>query len=232
MTYAPYLLSMGIIDQTGYKKISKIANLVKVAVESGRFDDAFGLWRGVEYEIKSNTYGVDIYNVLNKKTGIGVQKVPSYPGQTNVDPEAETKVNQIMNGVVKEALNIHRDFGTQNDDVWNALTWDFMTPVTSIVEQLLNTTDLSIAVFSGQLDLIIDTPGTLQWVENLKWNGKNIWDAAPRTGFIEDGCYEGYLKKAKKFAFYWVERAGHMVAADNPAAMYHILRDLTNNFKV
>jgi len=34
-----------------------------------------------------------------------------------------------------------------------------MKPVTDIVESLLNNTDIFVAVYSGQLDLICDTPG-------------------------------------------------------------------------
>ncbi|KAJ8937819.1 hypothetical protein NQ318_003723 [Aromia moschata] len=72
------------------------------------------------------------------------------------------------------------------------------------------------------------TPGTIKWVDNLHWIGRTNWDSAERTAFAVDGNYEGYVKKAGNFAMYWINRSGHMVPADNPAAMNYILQDVTN----
>lgn len=87
------------------------------------------------------------------------------------------------------------------------------------------------AVYSGQLDLIVDTPGTYDWVERLKWEGKSGWDNAYRRSLVANGVIEGYKKEYGNFGMYWVNRAGHMVPADNPAAMNEILKILTNNYK-
>ncbi|CAH1160065.1 unnamed protein product [Phaedon cochleariae] len=233
LQYAPYLLGLGIVDKRGYDKMNKVAQELKIAVDNERFDEAFGLWRGVEYEIKTATYGVDMYNVLNKKQGVGSSSDGAdysvdYPGQTGVDPEADAIVSKIMNGPVRDALNISQFFGTQSDDVFNVLKGDFMSPVVNIVEELLNTTSIYIAVYTGQLDLIVPTPGTLNWVNNMNWKNKEQWQAAERMLYKN----EGFVKRSTNFGVYWVERSGHMVPADNPNAMDYILRDVTNNFQV
>lgn len=64
-----------------------------------------------------------------------------------------------MNTQVREALDLNVTWGDQAGAVFSALAGDFMKPVTDIVELLLNTTDIKVAVYNGQLDLIVDTPG-------------------------------------------------------------------------
>lgn len=55
------------MDKWGFRKVDKVAQRLPELVEQGKFAEAFGIWRGVEYELKVNTYGVDMYNVLTKK---------------------------------------------------------------------------------------------------------------------------------------------------------------------
>lgn len=51
----------------------------------------------------------------------------------------------------------------------------------------------------------------MKWVNNLKWKGKDKWDATIRRAFSV-GCYfEGNVKEFGNLAVYWVDRAGHMV---------------------
>lgn len=95
-----------------------------------------------------------------------------------VKDEVDDKIAQIMNNQVKEALGIDGNWGEQSDGVSDALYEDFMTPVISagilqncffsklntfvLVESILNDTDIQVAVYNGQLDLIVDTPGKIQ----------------------------------------------------------------------
>lgn len=83
-------------------------------------------------------------------------------------------------------------------------------------------------MFSGQLDLICATPGTVNWINNMNWVNKTQYDAAPRTGIVINRVLEGYQKEAGNFTMFWVDRAGHMVPNDNPRAMDYILKKYTN----
>lgn len=96
------------------------------------------------------------------------------------------------------------------------------------MELLLNETSIEVVIITGQLDLIVATPGTINWVDQLKWNGVEGYKAASRNGISVDNILEGYQKKFEKFSVYWVNRSGHMVPADNPAAMGYIMRAVTN----
>ncbi|CAH0558961.1 unnamed protein product [Brassicogethes aeneus] len=223
LTWPPYLLNLGIIDQNGYNEIQNVANDCKEALNKNSFLNATKLWSKVEYIVDMVTSGVDFYNVLRK-----TKKMPELSSKRALIKDAEDEIiDSIMNTKVKNALNISRSWGSQSNKVFEYLAEDFMKPVTNIVEELLNSTDILIAVYNGQLDLIVDTPGTVKWLDNLNWDGAPIWKVVERLPLVVDDNIEGYIKAANNLWFFWVNRAGHMVPADNPAAMFYILKHIT-----
>lgn len=99
--------------------------------------------------------------------------------------------------------------------------------ILSLVEKLLEETSIEVNIITGQLDLIVATSGTVDWVNKVKWAGASAYAASERKIMGVNDVLEGYYKKHNKFALYWVNRAGHMVPSDNPAAMDWILRRVT-----
>lgn len=95
------------------------------------------------------------------------------------------------------------------------------------VERLLNETSVQVNIVTGQLDLIVATPGTVKWVKKMKWSGAKEYKAAKRHAIAIDSILEGYYKSLGNFTFYWVNRAGHMVPLDNPKAMNYLLQRIT-----
>lgn len=71
---------------------------------------------------------------------------------------------------------------------------------------------MKVFVYSGVLDIIVDTPGTINWVNNLRWPKKHEWQNASRTAISVNGFNEGYRKSAGNLVLYWVNRAGHSVS--------------------
>lgn len=65
----------------------------------------------------------------------------------------------------------------------------------------------------------------------MNWKDKQNWLSITRRPLVSKGIIEGFVKKSGNFGFYWINRAGHMVPADNPEGMDAVLRDLTNNYK-
>ncbi|XP_072743969.1 retinoid-inducible serine carboxypeptidase [Anoplolepis gracilipes] len=235
LTWGPYLLSTGMVDTEGFKNIDAKAKEAKDRVETGMWTEATNYFGFTQVVILHETYNVDFYNILTKIT------YPSYHlPLENQYMRANTiyrhfiqfesqSLESLMNGPVKEALGLNVSHGTQSSEVFSYLEGDFMKPVINIVEQLLNETDLNVIVLNGQLDLIVDTPGTLLWVEKLKWKNADNWKNSLRKPLVSEEIIEGYFKTYDNFAMYWVNRAGHMVPKDNPVAMEVILQDLTNN---
>lgn len=99
--------------------------------------------------------------------------------------------------------------------------------ISKTVELLLNTTDIQVNIITGQLDLIVATPGTVEWVNHIKWkDGAHLKDVN-RNAISCNGILEGYSQIHGNFGLYWINRAGHMVPLDNPPAMDVILVQVT-----
>lgn len=96
-----------------------------------------------------------------------------------------------------------------------------------LVEKLLNETSIDVNVITGQLDLISATPGTVNWVRKLRWPGAVAFADSERKVIGVNYVLEGYYRKHGALALYWVNRAGHSVPPDNPAAMDWILQRVT-----
>ncbi|KAG7189780.1 hypothetical protein KM043_017442 [Ampulex compressa] len=235
MTWAPFLLQTGMIDTAGYNRINVAAVLTKRAADMGQWVRATNYWSYATSVILTETNNVDFYNILSKmKYTYRQADAYSSPLQTNGDmtfekyeSSAATLAN-LMNGPVKSALGVNVTHGAQSNAVFKLLWGDFMKPVTKEVELLLDTTDLKVFVYNGQMDLIVDTPGTLLWAEKLQWKNSNEWLNAEREPVVVDDIIEGYRKTYGNFDVYWVNRAGHMVPRDNPAAMGKILEHFTS----
>ncbi|XP_044259031.1 retinoid-inducible serine carboxypeptidase-like [Tribolium madens] len=228
LSWASYLLHVGAVDHNGYKQIQDMAQLTKSALDRGHFIEATQLWAETEGTIALLTENIDFYNILTKVSSIWKARNVIKPATRDY---LDDKIALLMNTQVREALDLNVTWGDQAGAVFSALVGDFMKPVTDIVELLLNTTDIKVAVYNGQLDLIVDTPGTVKWVDELKFEGSEEWKNVERKGILSNGILEGYYKKLGNFAMYWVNRAGHMVPLDNPDAMNFILEDMVGTLQ-
>ena len=79
-------------------------------------------------------------------------------------------IDDFMNVHVKDKLGI-----IPNDKHWNKFEYhrvteklvknkDFIKPVWHLVDEILKTSDIDVIVYSGQLDAICSTAGTLRWM--------------------------------------------------------------------
>lgn len=111
-----------------------------------------------------------------------------------------------MRGEVHQALDLPKNvvWGSQAGAVFDTLAADFMKPVVETVEEVLNNTTLKVVVYNGQLDLICATPGTVEWVNNMKWYGSKDYAAASRDGIGVNSMLEGYSRRYGNFSMYWV----------------------------
>jgi len=237
MSWAPYLYATSMIDDDGFDKINQAALATKKAVENGQWERATSLWGRTEQVIMQVADGVDFYNILKK------ERLPLYYSNNKewkaLEVLYDNEISQVysytlgvlMNGPVKTALRIPsaRSFGKQSRQVFSMNSGDFMKPVISTVDELLNL-GYKVVVFNGQLDLIVDTIGTNVWVQKLNWSGLNAWNNAMRKPLYNQGKYPltgAFVKEYKNFSYYWIMRAGHMVPHDQPEMGRRILKMIT-----
>lgn len=205
--------------------------------------------------IAEETSGIDFYNILSKipqpkdssKKRISFRKYDEqiaydlmvlYKRSNLLEDDAkeekeeaeDEKLNKLMNGPVKKALNLPQQvvWGSQSNTVFKTLSVDFMKTAKLMVEKLLNETKVNVVVYTGTLDLICSTPATIRWINNLKWEGNRKYSQSKRSGFFVNKVLEGYEKNYGQLSVYWILRAGHMAPADNPAGMSYVLQKTTN----
>ncbi len=160
---------------------------MKEALDNGQFTKATTLWDETEDVISKSTNGVSFYNILwpqteeaskgyrrDGKHSQGTRKLATYHSDT---------LSTLMNGKIKETLRIipaNVSWGGQSKLVFDALAEDFMKPVVRVVESLLNSTSIAVNVYSGQLDLIVDTVGELK--DGLAWDFYDLFEML--TGWV------------------------------------------------
>jgi serine carboxypeptidase 1 len=171
------------------------------------------------------TRGVDFYNVLydtpyrsseaqakhfqiNPRTAAfdTLVKRKRLNDDDNDDEDSDRKLTKLMRGAVHQALNLPETvvWGSQAGVVFDTLAGDFMKPVVSVVEEVLANTTVKVVVYSGQLDLICATPGTVAWVNNMKWSGAKKYSDSSRNGIGVKNILEGYSRQYGNFSMYWV----------------------------
>ncbi|XP_055536684.1 retinoid-inducible serine carboxypeptidase-like isoform X2 [Wyeomyia smithii] len=233
LSWGPFLFNLGFVDTKGFETIQKTAESVQGLAQKNDYKNAIALWRNLEQVVSNATIKIDCYNVLTPQLYIehylqDRYELPNYNiNKTERGLSSEKDhLEGLMRGPVSTALEIpdQVSWGVQKTIVFNALADDFMKPAAESVELLLNDTSLEVISYTGQLDLIVSTPGTVRWVENLRWSGKNGYLQAPRLGIWVSGFLEGYTKSYGKLSIYWIIRAGHMAPVDNPMCMQHILQ--------
>ncbi|XP_017030417.1 retinoid-inducible serine carboxypeptidase-like isoform X1 [Drosophila kikkawai] len=217
LAWGPLLRELGIVDQDGFDAIMYSAKTTAQLVKQDNWIQAAIQCLHTQEEVRKASEGVDFYNTM-KKTNL-----PE-------DPEEEDAEVPLMKGPVSKILGIPEAvvYDLQSDAVFYNQRADFMKPVIHIVNELLEKTPLKVSVATGNLDLICATPGNVNWIAKLEWSGKREYLWAPRTTINVDGILEGYQKTGGNFTLFWINRSGHSIPADNPAAMSHVLRQITS----
>ncbi|KAF6299619.1 serine carboxypeptidase 1 [Rhinolophus ferrumequinum] len=227
LSWGPYLYSMSLLDDQGLTEVSQVAEQVLDAVNKGLYTTATQLWGKAEMIIEQNTDGVNFYNILTKISPKSAMKSSLeftqshlvHLSQRHLRHLHQDSLNQLMNGPIRKKLGIIPEdcsWGGQANNVFLNMEEDFMKPVVSIVDELLDA-GVNVTVYNGQLDLIVDTMGQEAWVRKLKWTELpkfNQLKWKPLYGDPESSETSAFVKSHKNLAFYWILRAGHMVPSD------------------
>lgn len=190
------------MDEDGYQKIDNIAKRTQRVLNQGQYKKATDLWYLTEVVLEREAHAIDFYNVQYDITLRGSEALKTsreslsprdsayellvnYRSTPKVavkslaeDETPPLSLNQMMRTKVHPKLGLPDNvvFGNQSDLVFDTLAEDFMKPVVEMVEKVLNETDVKVNVYTGQLDLICSTPGTIAWINRMYWSGKERCD--------------------------------------------------------
>jgi len=145
------------------------------------------------------------------KRAVGLEPDESY------EPCAEDYMTTYLNqDVVKTAIHVNEDIDWK--DCSYTLRYDQADGRDSMVpyyQNLLNSSDINILVYSGDDDSVCATIGTQSWIWDLGFevSARTFWDP-----YVVSQQTAGYLTKWKdtKLAFLTVHGAGHEVPAYKP----------------
>lgn len=66
--------------------------------------------------------------------------------------------------------------------------------------------------------MIVDTPGTMEWVDSLNHKSQKEFQDLDFSLFKVDGKILGYTKSAGNLHYTMINKAGHMIPSDQPVA--------------
>ncbi|XP_032471795.1 retinoid-inducible serine carboxypeptidase isoform X2 [Phocoena sinus] len=240
LSWGPYLYSMSLLDDQGLAEVSQAAEQVLDAINKRLYKEATELWEKAEMVIEQNTDGVNFYNILTKTSPTSTMKSSLeftqshtvHLFQRHVRHLQQDALSQLMNGPIRKKLKIIPEdcsWGGQAASVFLNMEGDFMKPVISIVDELLEA-GVNVTVYNGQLDLIVDTMGQEAWVRKLEWAELPKFSQLKWKPLYSDpktSETSAFVKSHKNLAFYWILRAGHMVPSDQGDMALQMMRLVT-----
>ncbi|XP_071548352.1 retinoid-inducible serine carboxypeptidase-like isoform X1 [Panulirus ornatus] len=244
-TWGMFLYQMGFVNRKGLQTIDAAATKAQDAVDAGRWEDATEEWSNTEVVVMNVAHNVNFYNVLAKEDIYMMKTKPHTRDLSYMKPairrlyenhvgrlqQARDALGDFMNGEQAAAWNIPSNvvWDSQGDRVFNHLAGDFMKPVVDSVVRLLTETNVHVAVFTGNLDLICDTPGTYRWIEDMEWPGKPGFVEADTTPiYISDySAPAAFVQSSGSFSVYTILRSGHMIPIDAPVTALRMIDMIT-----
>ena len=114
-----------------------------------------------------------------------------------------------------------------NDFIYTAFAADVSRSYTSDVITCLRA--MKVLIYNGQQDVVVNTAGVLQYLNSLNWEGINSWKRTARQVWTIHGEVKGWAKTSGNLWFVLVNKAGHMVPADQPNSAFNMLGHFLKN---
>ena len=208
---------MSLIDDVLYSNLSNVVQNAYYAVGEGHWDVVYDTYVEIMEMIYANVPGFNIYKVTD------ITKPRETWGLIY-----DTDINALMNKKVKKVLGIipdERQWEIMTHLVFLVNIGDFGKPVWHLVDEILKTSDIDVIVYSGQLDVICSTAGTLAWIQRLTWPGLEEYNQAARKTLANPYTQkpEMFVKSHDHLKMYWILNAGHVVPVDVPDAALRML---------
>lgn len=223
--YGDFLFQIGLIDeQQRAHFLTEQEKFVKF-IDQGEFEKAFLLMDQLMdadfFQYKSyfqNATGLTDY--FNYLAGFQPEVGESYP--------TFLKLN-----TTRQALHLGSRPRSNGEAVEKHLLKDIMVSVKPWVEELLDANYRTL-FYSGQLDIIVATPLTENFLKNLHWKGSTKYDSAPRKIYRltpKASNVAGYVRQVDNLYFAVIRNAGHMVPTDQPQIAFDLITRFVRNIE-
>lgn len=130
--------------------------------------------------------------------------------------------NKAKFGVAKDVK-----FIPGNDNIYTAFRKDVTRSVANDVTFILN--QIKVLIYNGQNDVVVNTPGVLQYLNSLQWSNLWQWKRAEKKVWTVGKEVVGWSKVGGNLWFVLVNGAGHMVPTDQPRNSYIMMGHFLND---
>ncbi|XP_023012513.2 venom serine carboxypeptidase [Leptinotarsa decemlineata] len=220
--YGDYLYQIGLIDDSTYKVFQNQEQQAINCIQNKQFAKAF--------EIFNNLLDGDLNNVsstFKNATGFTNYFNYLYPDDPN-NIELKNFGKYIQRSDVRAAIHVgNATFHGEDNTVERQLSNDIMQSVAPWMVDILN--NYRVLIYNGQLDIIVAYPLTINYLNNLNFNGAQEYKTAPRLKWYVDNVLAGFVKQAGNLTEVLVRDAGHMVPADQPQWAVDLITRFTRN---
>jgi serine carboxypeptidase 1 len=210
-SYGPYLKAFSQVTDDQAANITRYAQYAQDALERGNGTMSTNWWSAQQGAISDFAHNVNWYNSLYYY---------DYTATNQFELFARTTWTQELGSIIPSGVS----FGSQAGEVFQRMSGSFMRDGIRQVQDMIDG-GLSVNVYGGQVDLIVDTLCIQAWMDKLPWSELASWKSATRAAFTEptEKNVAGFVQKYKNFAFWQINQAGHMVPLDQPWAAEHMM---------
>lgn len=218
LIYSKYLYQIGLLDWNQAKIFADHESKTIQLIQQKKWDEAFET-----FDSLLNGDLIDgqslFYNMTGFKYYFNFLHTRDYTQFEDFGP-------LIQKSFVRRALHVGNLTFHDGHDVEEHLKQDVMQSVAPLISELLD--HYYVLVYSGQLDIIVAYPLTLNYLRNLNFTGSEDYKTAKRYQWKVDGELAGYVKQAGKLVEIMVRNAGHMVPGDQPKWALDMITHLTH----
>ncbi|KAF5290217.1 hypothetical protein FQA39_LY14771 [Lamprigera yunnana] len=202
--YGKYLYQIGLIDTAGKKVMEEYEAKGVEYIKNKEYEKA----RHIFDELLEGD--VNRQSVFKNETGFD----NFYNFLIPKDTEVQYMGKFILLDYVRTAIHVGNATFNGNELVKRNLVNDIMQSVADWVSELLS--NYRILIYSGQLDIMVAYPLTLNYLIQLNFSAANEYKTAKRYQWLVNGEIAGYVKTAGNLTEVLVRNAGHMVPRDQP----------------
>ena len=211
-TYGTYAYSTSLINGNELNIVNYYQSLVYSQLASGQVLQAEANWENSYNTIVDFSGGVNVYNVR------------LYGDYDN------SNLNVWLNQpATKTLLNVPsgNSWTACNNSVYDYYRADIMNSSIVFLPYIL-TQGVSVMIYYGQDDLIVNSPGIENMMAKINWAGANGFLNAPKLNWLVNGNIAGYVQTYQGLTFVLVLDAGHMSPHDQPINIKDMLNRYVN----
>ncbi|OMJ74521.1 hypothetical protein SteCoe_26523 [Stentor coeruleus] len=211
-TYAQYALSASLINNYEMNVVNHYQSLVITELDNNQPLQAERNWENSYDAIVGFSGGVNVYNVREY-------------GNYNEDV-----LTAFMNSnSTKEMLhvNVQQSWVSCNDSIYDYYKADIMNSSIIYFPYILSQ-GVTVMIYNGQDDLIVNSPGIENMMANIDWPGAQDFEQAPKLNWTVNGNMAGYAQSYNNLTFVLVLASGHMGPYDQPINVKNMVERYIN----